>query len=721
MDGKIFFYNTEYDIKGIVRHTLPKIVGDTDAKSAAWDCVPGLHTFRTRGTDAYTAVNRSCLKVAYNGDTLYYRMECVTNSNDIPEMRDHYDSWAYDNTSELFVAVGGAAWQFCTNARGAIYTYVDRCGRPTPEGVKAVGYREKGKWYFTLTIPLKALGVAKPEFIGVQATVMDNDSICGCQFFDLFNNTHPAEGFELFYFGDAMTASEAEKEEARLEADYRRYLRTEESVKLAELASMAVAYAKLCRQDLKRTKEFLAKEKEFLSGKVSAQEIRCAVHDLQKLTVLPRAKETTVDFGASDGEIRPLGATNFGPNMSVQSYRNDNDIYQGLHFSYARTHDAVLVNAGCRICDIPFVFPLEHADPSKPENYYFTQTDYYFENTRKLGTDIYYRLGVSIDHGLKKFTALCPENYEQYAEICAGIVRHYNHGWANGFHWNIKYWEFWNEPELISMFNKPMDEYIKLYCVVGKRLKSEFPEIKFGGGAFTGLYFPIVRKLAASAKAAGAPFDFFSWHRYSCNLNDMRSMTFAARALMDSMGYKDSEIHVTEWHRAGGGQTSKEVHYDMWGIDSGVFTAGTLALWQDSPLDLGCFYGGGFHSVSMYSLANEWGEPNKNYYALYAYGQMQHRFKHRVKALTTDDETVILAGKDDDGNGAILCCVVKPKGDTLRIAVKGLPKKAKFTVKELSAKKDLKPVRAKYDGSALTMKMPASPAVFFVTVWCSRR
>ena len=715
MSDTLKIYRTEHDIKGVKRHILPRIVGDTDAKSDAWKRVPGLHTFRTRGTDSYTALNRSCLKVAYDDNNIYYRMECVTDSADIPEMRAHYDSWAYDNTSELLLGIGGQAWQFCTNARGAIYTYVDRHGRPTPDGVKAVGYREKGKWYFTLTIPIKSVADKRPEFVGVQATVMDNDSICGCQFYDLFNNTHPCEGFELFYFGDAMTEEEAEREEAKQEADFRRYLAKDEAKELKDLALMAIAYAKLCRQDLKRTQEFLAKEQEFLSGKISAKEIRCAVHDLQKLTALPRAKENTVDFGKANGEIRPLGGTNFGPNISSQSNRNDNDIYQSLHFSYARTHDAVLVNPGCRICDIPFVFPLEHADASDPKNYYFLQTDYYFENTRKLGTDIYYRLGVSIDHGLKKFIALCPEDYEQYAEICAGIVRHYNHGWANGFHWNIKYWEFWNEPELISMFNRSMDEYIKLYCVVGRRLKSEFPEIKFGGGGFTGLHFPIVRKLAAAAKAAGAPFDFFSWHRYSCNLNDMRSMTFAARALMDSMGYVDSEIHVTEWHRAGGGQTHKESCYDMWGIDSGVFTAGTLAMWQDSPLDLGLFYGGAFRSVSMYSLADEWGKPNKNFYALYAYGQLQYQYHHRVQALTTDDQTVLLAGKDNDGNMAIMCCVVTPKGEELRIAVKGLPKGAKFFAKELSAKKNLVPVRVRQEDGHLILKMPKSPAVFLIT------
>ena len=119
----------------------------------------------------------------------------------------------------------------------------------------------------------------------------------------------------------------------------------------------------------------------------------------------------------------------------------------------------------------------------------------------------------------------------------------------------------------------------------------------------------------------------------------------------------------------------------------------------------------------MYSLADEWGKPNKNFYALYAYGQLQYQYHHRVQALTTDDQTVLLAGKDDDGKMAIMCCVVTPNGEELRIAVKGLPKGAKFVAKELSAKKNLVPVRVGQDDGALILKMPKSPAVFLI---CSK-
>ena len=36
---------------------------------------------------------------------------------------------------------------------------------------------------------------------------------------------------------------------------------------------------------------------------------------------------------------------------------------------------------------------------------------------------------------------------KKWANVCKHIVMHYNAGWANGFYYNIKNWEVWNEPE----------------------------------------------------------------------------------------------------------------------------------------------------------------------------------------------------------------------------------------------------------------------------------
>ena len=40
-----------------------------------------------------------------------------------------------------------------------------------------------------------------------------------------------------------------------------------------------------------------------------------------------------------------------------------------------------------------------------------------------------------------------PKDFEKWAHVCLNIVKHYNGGWDNGFHDQIKYWEIWNEPD----------------------------------------------------------------------------------------------------------------------------------------------------------------------------------------------------------------------------------------------------------------------------------
>ena len=40
---------------------------------------------------------------------------------------------------------------------------------------------------------------------------------------------------------------------------------------------------------------------------------------------------------------------------------------------------------------------------------------------------------------------------------------HYNQGWANGFHDNIRYWEFWNEADLSIFWTETPEQFYRLY------------------------------------------------------------------------------------------------------------------------------------------------------------------------------------------------------------------------------------------------------------------
>ena len=66
------------------------------------------------------------------------------------------------------------------------------------------------------------------------------------------------------------------------------------------------------------------------------------------------------------------------------------------------------------------------------------------------GVEPYYRLGITIEHQayIKPYHTFPPKDPEKWARICEHIIRHYTEGWADGYHYNIRYWEIWNEPEV---------------------------------------------------------------------------------------------------------------------------------------------------------------------------------------------------------------------------------------------------------------------------------
>ena len=90
-------------------------------------------------------------------------------------------------------------------------------------------------------------------------------------------------------------------------------------------------------------------------------------------------------------------------------------------------------------------FPDWKADPEKPESYNFGPTDKVLAAIRASGAEVYYRIGRSWGANINP-----PEDFDKFANVVKHIAMHYNQGWANGFHYDIRYWEFWNEPEAYS-------------------------------------------------------------------------------------------------------------------------------------------------------------------------------------------------------------------------------------------------------------------------------
>ena len=169
-----------------------------------------------------------------------------------------------------------------------------------------------------------------------------------------------------------------------------------------------------------------------------------------------------VDISENIGKIRIMNSVNNGPTVkrAGDDQKNGNfEDYQSLRIPYARTHDSInCVSGGAHTCDISAIFPDFDADETDPKNYDFVFTDHYLDNIRRAGTEIFFRLGQTIEHGPKKYGSLPPKDYAKWARICEYIIRHYNEGWGWGTdkahttrnivwsnQFNIVYWEIWNE------------------------------------------------------------------------------------------------------------------------------------------------------------------------------------------------------------------------------------------------------------------------------------
>ena len=250
-------------------------------------------------------------------------------------------------------------------------------------------------------------------------------------------------------------------------------------------------------------------------------------------------------------------------------------IEAGIPFS--RLHDVGGAFGGGRFVDIPNIFRDFEADADDPASYDFTFTDHLLKALVAAGVEPYYRLGITIENQayIKPYHTFPPKDPEKWARICEHIIRHYTEGWADGFRWNIRYWEIWNEPEVQNkmMWCGTDEEYYNLYTVTAKHLKACFPHLKIGGYASCGFYAiaPVATVDPTThlpgtippsdhennlmhffygffeyIKEHGAPIDFFSWHSYA-DVSRVAVMDEWLHNELAKLGYGGLETHLNEW------------------------------------------------------------------------------------------------------------------------------------------------------------------------------
>ena len=382
-----------------------------------------------------------------------------------------------------------------------------------------------------------------------------------------------------------------------------------------------------------------------------------------------------VDFSKIVGKMKPVHAVGQPPIIGWSSDKLFHYLTEA-GIPYARLHDVGGGFGGGKFVDIPNVFPDFNADPEDPASYDFTWTDPLITSLMNSKVEPYYRLGVTIENEVwrKAYRVNPPEDPEKWAKICAGVIRHYTKGWANGFEYDIKYWEIWNEPECTNgrrvMWTGTWEQYLELYDVTSKLLKAEFPEIKIGGYASIGFYalkemdpestwckdcqsyIDLFLQFMQYIKDHNCPMDFFSWHSYDEPKYTALYANYVAEKLKE-YGYGHAEQHLNEWN-CGPQNRDKACH--------AAATAGFLISMQNSPVDIGMFYdarcgtsiyGGLFNPMTL--------RPLKSYWAFPAFNELYRR-KDQVEA-ESDTEDLYVAAAAGDPEGAVL--IVNFRNETL--------------------------------------------------------
>ena len=464
-------------------------------------------------------------------------------------------------------------------------------------------------------------------------------------------------------------------------------------------------------------------------------------------TTLVLAAALAVDFGTEIGKIRPeLHSSGFGPTICSQTAQDLEDV-KAMGFTCARTHDWALVNANQRVCDYFHIFPLMHLDAKDPKNYVFGPTDCLLKRTREeAGLDVFYRLGTSIEHsGFKvHFNSLIPDDFDKLAEIFAGTVRHYNRGWANGYKWNIRYWEIWNEPdghnnmwclpegdgqpaEWSRIDPKRREIFVKFFVKVLKRLKDEFgDEIKVGGPALCDYREYFFSPLLEACRDAGVTPDFISWHGYANNPKEFVDEADGARRLCDSFGFTQCELIVNEWHYFGYGDydwkdmrcSDSKVRQRIWegprshnGIHSACFTLATLINLQRSKLSQAYYYG--CDHTGSWGFKDHLQNKYKVFYALKLFGDLVKAYP-TICAIASEGTLTTLAVKDAAGKKALLVVDYGGTEYDLSIPVGGVAADAKITCAILDWTHDLEPHAVKFEDGTLRLRKNDSYSAAFL-------
>jgi xylan 1,4-beta-xylosidase len=371
----------------------------------------------------------------------------------------------------------------------------------------------------------------------------------------------------------------------------------------------------------------------------------------------------TVDAAKPIGLLKPLRGVNGAPDMSFVERRefgpmppraaNVSAGYADANVNLIRTHDSLgaadIDSTVGPLSPLPgpalgggaqeslVIFPDLGADASDPRSYNFGPTDRLIGAIYGMNAEAIFRLGRGAGT-----TAEPPQDLLKYGEIIRHIVLHYNKGWANGFHYGIRYWEVWNEPDLGPIWWRGTPEqFYRLYAVAAAAIKTADDGALVGGPTIAVVNEPSAYRegFLQYARDNHLPLDFYSWHYYSVDANDPQDFVRIGREmrrLLDQYGFTRATSMLDEWNYGIMERIpATPAHH-------AAFIASSLIYMQDAPIDQEALY------RADHCFGADGRTPDKSGQALIALGRMS-RTPMRLAATGADlNGLAVEAGRSSD-------------------------------------------------------------------------
>ena len=399
-----------------------------------------------------------------------------------------------------------------------------------------------------------------------------------------------------------------------------------------------------------------------------------------------------VDFAQKTHAPKPVHGVNNGPicHLGITDLSRH---YKAMNIPSVRLHDTDGANSRFLV-DISRIFPDFDADENDERNYFFAPTDRLLKAIHALGAETVYRLGESIDHDRDTgWFARPPKDFDKWVRICINVIRHYNDGWANGYHLDIKYWEIWNEGECVNERNircewrdGTIEQLFDLYKRAVLGIKAYNPALYVGGMAFCNCNQEL-RDFIEFCRSNELPLDFLSYHGYYKYISDIAEAAQTVRNKLDACGFKETKMIYDEWNYVG---FERDVPGDVWTLMrnddtpelcqevydnqknevGGAYTAAVLIKMNDLPIDMAHYYDG--QTISGFcGLFNNCAVPQKPYYSFKAYGDIYANCDSLVKAECEEPDYYALAAEGKNFKG-ILISSFRGNGDYIGVDMKNL-------------------------------------------------